>query len=116
MQFLIADSFTDSLSRLNGDEQKAVKTTAFDLQMNPANPGMSFHRLDKARDKNFWVCWTLCELFTLQGIGEHLTFKGGTSLSKAWKIIRRFSEDIDLIVDKEALGFGGTRWRVTGNA
>jgi mRNA-degrading endonuclease RelE of RelBE toxin-antitoxin system len=54
MQFLIADSFTDSLSRLNGDEQKAVKTTAFDLQMNPANPGMSFHRLDKARDKNFW--------------------------------------------------------------
>lgn len=52
MQFLIADSFTDSLSRLNGDEQKAVKTTAFDLQMNPANPGMSFHRLDKARDKN----------------------------------------------------------------
>jgi mRNA-degrading endonuclease RelE of RelBE toxin-antitoxin system len=54
MQFLIADSFTDSLSRLNGDEQKAVKTTAFDLQMNPANPSMSFHRLDKARDKNFW--------------------------------------------------------------
>ena len=54
MQFLIADSFTDSLSRLNGDEQKAVKTTAFDLQMNSANPGMSFHRLDKARDKNFW--------------------------------------------------------------
>ena len=54
MQFLIADSFTDSLSRLNGDEQKAVKTTAFDLQMNPANPGMSFHRLDKARDQNFW--------------------------------------------------------------
>jgi mRNA-degrading endonuclease RelE of RelBE toxin-antitoxin system len=54
MQFLIADSFTDSLSRLNGDEQKAVKTTAFDLQVNPANPGMSFHRLDKARDKNFW--------------------------------------------------------------
>lgn len=38
MQFLIADSFTDSLSRLNGEEQKEVKTTAFDLQMNPANP------------------------------------------------------------------------------
>ena len=56
MHFLIADSFTDSLSRLNGDEQKAVKTTAFDLQMNPANPGMSFHRLDKAREKDFWVC------------------------------------------------------------
>lgn len=54
MDFLIADTFTDSLSRLTGDEQKAAKTTAFDLQLNPANPGMSFHRVDKARDKNFW--------------------------------------------------------------
>ena len=54
MDFRIADTFTDSLSRLTGEEQKAVKTTAFDLQLNPANPGMSFHRLDKARDKNFW--------------------------------------------------------------
>ena len=54
MQFLIADTFTDSLGRLTGDEQKAVKTTAFDLQMNPASPGMSFHKLDKAKDKNFW--------------------------------------------------------------
>lgn len=54
MDFRIADTFTDSLARLTGDEQKAVKTTAFDLQLNPANPGMSFHRLDKAKDKNFW--------------------------------------------------------------
>jgi mRNA-degrading endonuclease RelE of RelBE toxin-antitoxin system len=54
MDFRIADSFTDSLTRLTGDEQKAVKTTAFDLQLNPANPGMSFHKLDKAKDKNFW--------------------------------------------------------------
>ncbi|MBB5034116.1 3'-5' exonuclease [Prosthecobacter vanneervenii] len=53
-EFRIADTFTDSLARLTGDEQKAVKTTAFDLQINPANPGMSFHKLDKARDKNFW--------------------------------------------------------------
>src|SRR5919109_4913925 len=52
--FLISDTFTDSLGRLTGDEQKAVKTTAFDLQMNPANPGMQFHKLDKAKDKNFW--------------------------------------------------------------
>ena len=58
-------------------------------------------------EKDLWVCWTLRELFSLPGVGEHLTFKGGTSLSKAWKLIRRFSEDIDLIVDKEALGFGG---------
>jgi len=54
MEFRIADTFTDSLAKLTGEEQKAVKTTAFDLQMNPANPGMSFHKLDKARDKNFW--------------------------------------------------------------
>jgi hypothetical protein len=54
MEFRIADSFTQSLARLTGEEQKSVKTTAFDLQMNPANPGLSFHKLDKARDKNFW--------------------------------------------------------------
>src|SRR5438876_7746870 len=54
MNLRIADTFTDSLARLTGDEQKAVKTTAFDLQMKPAGPGMSFHKLDKAKDKNFW--------------------------------------------------------------
>ena len=54
MQFRIADTFTDSLARLTGDQQKAAKTTAFDLQLNPAAPGLAFHKLDKARDKNFW--------------------------------------------------------------
>jgi mRNA-degrading endonuclease RelE of RelBE toxin-antitoxin system len=54
MEFRIADTFTDSLTRLTGDEQKAVKTTAFDLQINPASPGMSFHKLDKVKDKAFW--------------------------------------------------------------
>ena len=54
MDFLIADTFTDSLAKLSGDEQKSVKTTAFDLQLNPASPGLSFHKLDKAKDKNFW--------------------------------------------------------------
>lgn len=54
MNFLIADTFTDSLARLTGEEQKAVKTTAFDLHLNPASPGMSFHKLDRAKDKNFW--------------------------------------------------------------
>ncbi len=54
MDFRIADTFTDSLARLTGEEQKAVKTTAFDLQLNPASPGMSFHKLDKAKDKSFW--------------------------------------------------------------
>jgi mRNA-degrading endonuclease RelE of RelBE toxin-antitoxin system len=54
VDFRIADTFTDSLARLTGDEQKAVKTTAFDLQVNPAGPGLSFHKLEKAKDKNFW--------------------------------------------------------------
>ncbi|MDT0619894.1 3'-5' exonuclease [Salinisphaera sp. P385] len=54
MQFLIADTFNESLARLAGDEQKVAKTTAFDLQMNPANPGMQFHKLERAKDKNFW--------------------------------------------------------------
>ncbi len=50
----VADTFTDSLARLTGEEQKQVKTTAFDLQMNPANPGMSLHKLDRAKDPRFW--------------------------------------------------------------
>jgi mRNA-degrading endonuclease RelE of RelBE toxin-antitoxin system len=54
MAFVIADTFTESLGRLTGEEQKLAKTTAFDLQVNPASPGLSFHKLDRARDKNFW--------------------------------------------------------------
>ncbi len=54
MEFRISDSFTSSLAKLTSEEQKAAKTTAFDLQMNPENPGFSFHKLDRAQDKNFW--------------------------------------------------------------
>ncbi len=54
MTFLLAHTFTDSLARLKNEEQKAVKTTTFDMQVNPANPGMKLHKLDKAKDKNFW--------------------------------------------------------------
>jgi hypothetical protein len=54
MDFRIADTFTASLARLNGAEQKAVKTTAFDLQLHVSAPGLRFHRLDRARDPNFW--------------------------------------------------------------
>jgi hypothetical protein len=58
-------------------------------------------------EKDFWVCWTLKELFALPAIGGHLIFKGGTSLSKVFKIINRFSEDIDVSIDRGFLGFGG---------
>ena len=54
MEFRIADTFTTSLARLTGDEQKAAKTTAFDLQVDPTGKGMSFHKLDRAKDPNFW--------------------------------------------------------------
>ena len=53
MDFRIADTFTDSLAKLTGDEQKAAKTTAFDLQLDASAPGLSFHKLDRAKDKNF---------------------------------------------------------------
>ena len=58
-------------------------------------------------EKDFWVCLMLRELFTIPKYGEQLTFKGGTSLSKAWGLIDRFSEDIDLTITRESLGFGG---------
>src|ERR1700688_3799874 len=54
MEFRIADTFTDSLARLSSEEQKAVKTTAFDLQLNPNHPSLQFHKLAKAKDPNFW--------------------------------------------------------------
>ena len=57
MDFRIADTFTNSLAKLTGKEQTAAKTTAFDLQIDPANPGMQFHRLDKAKDPNFWSAY-----------------------------------------------------------
>ncbi len=54
MEFRIADTFTASLARLTSDEQKTAKTTAFDLQLNPANPGIQLHRIDHSKDRNFW--------------------------------------------------------------
>ena len=59
MQFRIADTFTDSLAELTGDEQKAVKTAAFDLQMNPAHPGLKLHQIDRAKDKDFSATSTI---------------------------------------------------------
>ena len=58
-------------------------------------------------EKDFWVCWTLKRLFTLNSPPAGLLFKGGTSLAKVFKVIERFSEDIDLSVNQNDLGFGG---------
>ena len=72
------------------------------LKLTPADQLDAFLEVNRAMGldaasvkKDFWVCWTLREIFALPGIGEHITFKGGTSLSKAWKLIERFSEDIE---------------------
>ncbi len=71
--------------------------------------GAELNLFELAVEKDFWVCWTLGKLFGLQQWGSHLTFKGGTSLSKGWELIERFSEDIDIVIDRRALGFGAAR-------
>lgn len=60
-------------------------------------------------EKDFWVCWVLKQLFSTDAFSKRLLFKGGTSLSKVFHAINRFSEDIDLAVDYVALGFTGDR-------
>jgi hypothetical protein len=84
------------------------------LQLAPEDRARAFEQAAVNRglppasvEKDFWVCLVLRELFDLPEYGPHLTFKGGTSLSKAWGLIDRFSEDIDLTIGRDALGFGG---------
>ena len=60
-------------------------------------------------EKDFWVCWSVNRLFALASFGDHMIFKGGTSLSKAYDVIHRFSEDIDISLDRAQLGFAGDR-------
>lgn len=58
-------------------------------------------------EKDWWVTAVLRALFSLP-YSEHISFKGGTNLSKCWNLIERFSEDADIAIDREYLGFGGT--------
>jgi len=55
-------------------------------------------------EKDFWVCWTLDRIFLNSTLSPHITFKGGTSLSKCYSMIDRFSEDIDLTLSKQYIG------------
>ncbi len=84
------------------------------VKLKPEERSIFFEETARARnmqaqivEKDFWVCWTLKELFRLPDIGGHLIFKGGTSLSKVFNVIERFSEDIDVSIDRGWLGFGG---------
>ena len=61
---------------------------------------------EQAVEKDWWVVYTISILFSMS-CAKHLLFKGGTSLSKGWNIIQRFSEDIDLVIDRNFLGFSG---------
>ncbi len=61
---------------------------------------------EPAIEKDWWVTLALQVIFSTPW-AKHLVFKGGTSLSKSWNLIERFSEDIDLVLDREVLGFGG---------
>jgi hypothetical protein len=57
-------------------------------------------------EKDYWVVWVLKGLFSLEKMKPYLTFKGGTFLSKVYGLIDRFSEDIDLSIEREFFGFG----------
>jgi hypothetical protein len=60
-------------------------------------------------EKDFWVCWTLHRIYAVMKFQPELIFKGGTSLSKAYNAIERFSEDVDLSVSRRDLGFTDSR-------
>lgn len=64
---------------------------------------------DAIVEKDFWVCWVLKQLFSNKAFEERLLFKGGTSLSKIFRAINRFSEDINLAVNYVAFGFTGEK-------
>lgn len=67
-------------------------------------------------EKDFWVTYILATLFEKSQFRNRLVFKGGTSLAKGYKVIQRFSEDIDLILDWRSIGFDdNTPWTERSN-
>mgnify|MGYP000023223196 CR=1 FL=1 len=87
----------DAFALLPDEEREAY------FQEAAAQMGLPAHIIEK----DFWVCWTLKRLFALETVCDSLIFKGGTSLSKCYGLIRRFSEDIDLSIHRASLGFTG---------
>lgn len=79
----------------DNDRRELFRNTAAKMGLN-----------DAIIEKDFWVCLTLDYLFHRSPWKQAITFKGGTSLSKAYHLISRFSEDIDLILDWRILGYG----------
>lgn len=87
------------IARMTADERAAIFAETADRK------GLS----EAIIEKDFWVCWVLKQLFSIEALSGRLLFKGGTSLSKIFHAINRFSEDIDLAVDYVAFGFTGER-------
>jgi superfamily I DNA/RNA helicase len=77
MDFRIADTFTDALARLPSQDQKAVKISVMDLQLDPTGPGLQMHRIDKSRDANFWSARVNRDI-------RLILHKTGSSLLVAW--------------------------------
>lgn len=75
-----------------------LKQTIFSVIANEKAVG------DDAIEKDYWVSLVLNAIFSLP-YGKAFVFKGGTSLSKGWNLIQRFSEDVDMAIDREFLGF-----------
>ncbi len=87
----------DEFARLPREERRVY------FEQAAAERGLSAQIIEK----DFWVCWSLRRLFSLDEFRGHLTFKGGTTLSKVYGIIERFSEDVDVAIERDFLGFGG---------
>jgi len=79
------------------ERKNLIQKAAFDL-------GMRFDVVEK----DIWVCYVLGKLFSLKELHGKLVFKGGTCLSKAYGLIERFSEDVDLTISKSCLNAEGT--------
>lgn len=90
------DAFLDTWTRLSTADRADIFTETARQQGLPAS----------VVEKDWWVSLSLRVVFNMD-VGRHLVFKGGTSLSKGWGLIDRFSEDIDLAIDREFLGFTG---------
>ncbi len=86
----------DTFQKLTESERKQIFEAVSDTTGIPAF----------AVEKDWWITKTLALIFDTE-VGKHLVFKGGTSLSKAWKLIERFSEDVDLAIDRSFFGFSG---------
>ena len=97
----------DRIARASADERRLIfEAAAQKMALAPA-----------VVEKDFWVCYALDHLFHKSGFAQSMVFKGGTSLSKAFSLIERFSEDIDLILDWRLLGYGADEpWEPRSNS